>query len=367
MSDSQDDLKIGVAGGGFGRVVHVPGLKATPGVSIVAIAVSQDSKARSIADALGVKDAYGSVTELLKANLDAVTFALPPDVNEQAIEAAVESRMPFLSEKPVGVSYDWATSMRACPSGLITAVDFEFGETHTFRELREAVLGGAMGSPVRVDIAWRVESWAHKRRIWSWKTDALRGGGVLSLLGSHVFYLAEWIFGPIADLRGSLDYQATAEFTPFGSLPAPDSAWLDMTTESGVPISVDMSVAAPGERRHSWKVEFESGDLLIAANEDSDWVSGFSLHREPSDEGAEALAEDHGGGNDGRLAPFVALASRFVAAVRDGRPMTPDFAAGVRVQQLMDAVVKASETDVPIKISTSRASSAHEHGRWSTS
>ena len=44
---------------------------------------------------------------------------------------------------------------------------------------------------------------------------------------------------------------------------------------------------------------------------------------------------------DGRIRPFSRLAERFIAAIRYGCTMSPDFRAGARVQ-LIDEVIKAS-------------------------
>jgi predicted dehydrogenase len=48
---------------------------------------------------------------------------------------------------------------------------------------------------------------------------------------------------------------------------------------------------------------------------------------------------------DGRLAPFVALAARLVAAVREGTSVSPSFEEGLRAQRIAEAVEESDRTE----------------------
>ncbi len=330
-------FRVAVAGGGFGAAVHVAGFRAVPGVEVVALAASTQASAALAAARAGVPVACAGIGALLDRPLDAVSFALPPDANPEAVAAALDRGLAVLSEKPLAPNGTDAHRLAVLAADVTTAVDFEFAELESFRALAAAIHDGSIGPVQSVDIVWRVESYAQRHRDWSWKTDAQRGGGVIGVLTTHLLYLIEWLFGPVVVTEAQLDSQATAAFAPPGAEPAAEAAALKLTTEAGVPVRIAVTNAAPGEHLHRWAVAFDGGQATLE-NSSADYMGGFTLIlRDPSGDVAHR-AEEPAVDGDGRLPPFIQLARRFVTAAREGGPCTPDFAAGARVQALVDDI-----------------------------
>ena len=328
-------MRIGVAGLGFGASVQVPALRSLEGVEVVGLSGRDRGKTRDVAARLGIPKACVGIDELLGLGLDAVTLALPPVANEKAALAVLAARVPLLCEKPVSASVDAAMDLVAAASGITAMVDFEFGELETFKTLKEQVQEQAHGPVRHVEVSWTAPSWALRSGAWGWKLDQRAGGGVLPLLGSHVLYLFEWLFGPVEVRSASCSARATAAIAPEGESPAPDTYRIELVASGDCSITIDLSNAPDVERRHEWFVTFEN-ERAIARNLSDDWVSGFTLILEKDPE--VMVATDPATGDDGRIGPVAALARRFVDAAARGISGSPSLQAGARVQELMATI-----------------------------
>jgi predicted dehydrogenase len=340
-------LRIGIAGTGFGAAVHLPALQSLPGVTVAAIAGARLDKTAEIARNHGIALPCRGIEELLAQDLDAVTLALPATLAEMATNLALDRGLAILAEKPLADSAEAAEMLARRAAGRTAVVDFEFAELPAFRALREIVASGQLGHVERIDIAWLTQSYAHRHRIWSWKTDRARKGGVVTLIGTHVLFLLEWLVGPVVITDAQENNAATQSFAPTGSVGAADSVAWRGRTATGATIGVELCNNASGPPRHRWEIVGDLGRAVLE-NSTSDTVAGFQLSVFPLGMPARKLPADPIPTGDSRLPPFCALAERFVGAVRTGTTCQPDFATGARVQRLI-AEIDALAQGAPAK------------------
>ncbi|MBV9523021.1 MAG: Gfo/Idh/MocA family oxidoreductase [Alphaproteobacteria bacterium] len=337
-------LRLGIAGLGFGAAVHLPVFCALPGVAVVALAARRAERARAVADRFAIPAACGGIEALLDRELDAVSLALPPAATERAAFLALERGIAVLAEKPLATTAAGARRLAERARGRTAGVVFQFGDAPAFAGLGAAIREGRAGAVRGATIVWLHEAHGHRHRRWSWKLDAAAQGGVMAMLGSHALFLIETMLGPIKDLQATLDRRATALLAPPGAAPAEDFVCLTATLASGAPLSLVLGNAAPGLSCHRWMVMCENGSLLLENSGDAT-ASGFVLWlREPGAEPRLLVREEGDGVTEGddRQAIFRRLAQRFAAAARAGAPCAPDFAAGARVQHLIEAVFAAA-------------------------
>lgn len=332
-------LRIGVAGLGFGVAVHVPALRDLPGVEVVAIAGTDRAKAGEVAQRLGVGAACDSIQDLLDHDLDALTLALPPTQVASAVQAAFARDIPVLCEKPLGLTITEAIGLADRATGRIAGVDFQFAELETFLRLKQIIAEGRLGRVRHVVVDWLMESWAYRHQNWSWKLDAMRGGGAIALFGSHLFFLAEWLFGPASSISARISNTAQVATAPAGARLAEDLVHCRIEHQDGAVFAATFGNANPGCSLHRWVVVFDKGTVQLE-NTTSDYMSGFTLRVIGGTLDGEFLSEGNPGG-DGRLPPFRRLAARFVDCLRSGQSMFPDFGAGVRALAL-DAALRSS-------------------------
>jgi len=341
-NDSRRTLRVGVAGLGFGAGVHVPALKLIPGVEVVAIAGTRPDHVKVEAARLGVPAGCIGFDDLLDRELDAVCLALPPAQNCPAAAKALDRGLAVLSEKPLATTAGEALDLAARAEGAVTAVDFQFAELQTFRELKARLDAGEAGCLRHVQVSWMVESWAQKNRSFSWKTDAGGGGGVIAVLVSHLLYLIEHLFGRVHRLHALTDNKTTRAFCPPDAEAAEDVVHLLMELEGGVTLSATVSNASPGTFHHRYEIVADGGTYRLF-NPGPDYMAGFSLDYSDR-EGSRVLAREPEAEGDGRLVPFLSLARRFFDSVVAGTPVSPDFADGARVQVLSERLVESART-----------------------
>jgi len=160
---------------------------------------------------------------------------------------------------------------------------------------------------------------------------------VLGNFVSHCFHYLEWFGGPIARLTARL-----------AGLPGDDglqtTAAMALEFKSRPLVSLSMSCASFLGSGHRLEFYGEDGTLVLH-NKEADYMRGFELFH--AKRGATALThiavDDPADASqpDGRIAPVSRLAARFLDAIEGKGSAQPDFAAGYRVQQLIDAAQRA--------------------------
>lgn len=340
-------LRVGVAGLGFGGAVHAPVLLGLSDVEVVGIAGRTYEKSLLVAEKLSIPRGCGSAQELLDLGLDAIFLALPPAQVFGAANEALSAKVAVFCEKPLGASFLESEILADNARDITTAVNFTFAELDVFTRLREIIEGGELGAVSHVNILWLTESWAQRTRAWSWKTDADSHGGVLSLFGSHILYLLEWLLGPIETLDARLLSVSTIAFTPLGARAAEDLVDCRFRHDSGSITSCMLGNASPGLTTHRWTVVLEGGSVILE-NVSSDHTA-FRLSVLKPGIAQEFLVEpisEH----DGRKRAFARLAQRFIEGVRNGSPIQPDFRSAARVQALDSAIRRSSSLNREIKV-----------------
>lgn len=350
MDTQSKKIRLGLAGLGFGQAVHLPVWQGIPGVVLVGLADLDLNKAQAAGLQYGVNDIYDDYQKLLRNDLDAVSLALPPQQNEAACLMALKKGISVFCEKPLAVSLAAAEALSLLAKNRIAMIDFEFMEAAAFQKLKELLGKKELGPIQHLNIAWLTNSVAQRQQLWGWKTDALRGGGVVALLGSHLFYILEQLFGRVIKLSADLNNRSTWAFAPTGSQVADDLAHLILELEGGIKVSMVLSNASTGSSVQRWEIIGASGTLCLA-NDTLDPLNGFSLKIGRGEAQWISLHQDQPSGNqDSRQAAFRILAERFIQAVIQKHPARPDFKDGLRVQEIMSAVYRSSREHWPISL-----------------
>lgn len=279
-------IRIGVVGAGpWAGMVHVPMFADCPETTVAAVYGRRVDAARALADPVGAvaTDDF----DALLAQVDAVSFAVPPDVQAHLAARAAEAGKPLLLEKPIGLTIMQARGLAAAvdaagvPTQLMLTRRYS-RRIRTFLEdladftvlgLRGSFVSGAFlpGSPFATP--WRLEH------------------GALLDVGPHILDLVDAAGGHIDRIEITGD----------------PSSWVAITThhESGAIGQVCLSSVVPGE----------VSDLQVFGPE------GIRTAPDrPADERTEVL----------RTIPL-----EFAQVVRTGRPHQLDVHRGLYLQELM--------------------------------
>ena len=344
---SYNPIRIGILGLGFGASVHAPALLGLSDVEVVGIAGRSANKAQKVANKIGIAVGCGSVDELLELGLDALTLAIPPDQIKSVVNSALAHRVPILCEKPLGDDAVSSMSLAQDTEGLTTGVDFLFAEMKVFADLKQIIDSCQFGKVRHANLLWLNESWSYRGKIWSWKTDSYQHGGVLSLFGSHIFYLTEWLFGRAKRVHASMLASDSNLSVPKNSRLAEDVVSCHFQLETGSFLNCTFGNANPGISIHRWTVVFDDCTIIVE-NNGLDYTD-FKLIILKSDAKPKYSSEMcHEG--DGRIIAFRRIARRFIDAVINGSSFQPDFKAGARVQYIDNNVRISAQTNKSVNL-----------------
>ena len=124
-------MRFGLVGTGpWASIAHGPGLVAAAGVELAGVWGRHPDKRRALASQLGVPS-YDDFDALLE-DVDAVAFAVPPDVQAELAQLAARAGKHLLLDKPVATTVDAAHAVRdaASAAGVASVVFF----THRFAD-----------------------------------------------------------------------------------------------------------------------------------------------------------------------------------------------------------------------------------------
>jgi predicted dehydrogenase len=211
-------VRYGMVGGGEGAfigAVHRSAAALAGNLELVAGAFSSDPE-RSLRSGLqlGVSSSRTSsdFSDLIRreARLDpsermqAVVVVTPNHLHAPVASLALSHGFHVLCEKPVADSLESAESLRAAEqrSGRILAVVHNYTGYPLIRQARDLVTSGDLG-PVRRVVVSYTQGWLSQgsrlcdSKQGQWRTDPARSGesGAFADIGSHAFYLAEFVTG----------------------------------------------------------------------------------------------------------------------------------------------------------------------------
>ena len=342
-------IRLGIVGSNYGRSVQLPAFRADPRCEVIALAGSDQARTAERARDANVRQAYGDWRALVEdKDVDAVAIATPPALQAQIALAALKLGKPVFAEKPMASTLADARAMlrAAETSGRPTMIDFNFHQVMSWQRAKRLLDDGAIGRLRHVAVHWHTENRSIQMRMRNWKTLSDDGGGVLGNFISHCFHYLEWFCGPMARLNARL-----------AGLPGDESLQTTVAMaiefERGQLASLSMSCASFLGSGHRIEFYGEDGTLMLI-NTSADYMRGFELWhgRRPAAALERTAVEDPVDAlfDDGRTAPVSRLAKLFIDAIESGGSAQPDFAAGFRVQQLIDAAQRSHRQGKMIEV-----------------
>jgi predicted dehydrogenase len=189
-------MRFGLVGTGpWARMTHGPGLAAADGIDLVGVWGRDLAKATDLAATLEVSP-YDDYDALL-ADVDAVAFSVPPDVQAELALTAARAGKHLLLDKPVALDPDAARALRdaAAEAGVASVVFFTDRFVPTSREWFDRVrASGLRGGWLRwfsalqePDNPFGASPWRHQH-------------GALWDTGPHALSTLSGALGPVESL-----------------------------------------------------------------------------------------------------------------------------------------------------------------------
>jgi predicted dehydrogenase len=339
---------MGVVGLGMGRA-HIRGYQTHPQSEMVAICDLDGQRLDAAAAELGIPQRYRDAGEMLRrAELDAVSIAVPNKDHASLTIAALQAGLHVLCEKPMAMNAREAARMNAAArrARRNLMINFSFRFTEASFALKQQVDSGVVG-----DIYFGRSVW-HRRRgipgLGGWFCAKERsGGGPLIDLGVHRLDLALWLMGypePVAVTGSTYDViareRARREKRPYT---VEDLACGLIKFANGATLILEASWALNiREREHMLTQLCGTRGGLVHRNVGGGYEFVGEVYTE---EGGDLYTKTL----DGRTAPTPSSYHEFVDSILEKRPPLATGEQGLKVMKILDGIYRSAATSREVR------------------
>lgn len=264
-----------------------------------------------------------SVAEGLALKPDCAVIASPSAAHGDALFPLLEARVPCYVEKPVltgaaDVKRARTLLAKGKPMATLTGCNLRF--LPSLRRLQAEIAAGTIGAPVRASLQagqW-LPDWRPGRDYrQTYSAKAAQGGGVILDL-IHEIDAARWLFGDFEQVLALGGKRSRLE------IDAEDVACILLgRRRAGPVVAIGLDYVAR-QRVRRYEVIGEEGTLV--------WDLATARLTLGTPKGDRVLANDSADFDVG--ATYLGAMREFVAAVKEGRPASPDLADGLAAAEL---------------------------------
>ncbi len=374
------EIRIGLIGAGMIGRAHAAAYKnvplvfgEAPAVPVLEMVADIDrGRAEAAAASMGFRRWTADWRELVDdPAVDAVDITATNDVHAEIAIAAAAAGKPIYCEKPLAMNGAEASAMSAAAeaSGLTTLVGFNYLKLPAVGHAGALARGGELGELMLFRGSFDQDVMTDSAVPFSWRHDrALAGSGVLGDMASHVFSIAKFLVGDIAEVcaamatlieerplaaSGTGHTARAAQGGPMRRVENDDLTHVLARFENGAMGAIGTSRLGTGRKQGlTFEIQGTQGALWFTmerSNElqlyrHTDPVAERGYKTVPVNAGQPAYAHFHpipGLGlaiNDAKLIEVRA----FIEAVAAGAPATPDFRFGTHIARIVDAVERSA-------------------------
>ena len=350
-------LRVGVAGAGIG-IRYAESFARVEGAEVVALCAATRRNAGPAALALGIEGVYTSYEEMLaRAELDIVAIATPNHLHREMALAAIAAGAHVLCDKPLAMNAGEAAAMwRAAEgAGVRHVVPFWWRFLPAVQAAHALLAGGALGEPWFADVRYLNCGWGDPHGPMRWQFERARAGsGALGNVGSHAIHVLEWLAGELRRVCAHTAISVRERRRADGSTARPDvedTVAFVGELAGGAPVAFLASSVAH-HVRSAFEIAVHCSEGSVSVTALSHWPDGpdgrlMVMRRGEQAPGVVAAPPLAGtAGLAQALSPqdvaYTAIAAELVAAIREGRPVAPGFADGVRVLAVLDAALASA-------------------------
>ena len=370
----REDSKTGVGIIGIGAQANlfVPACKANPHAEIVGLSEVREGAAESFARIHDIDvSIFSDYRELLAMDgLDAVIIITPNNVHAPMSIAAAEAGKHVLCEKPMATKLTDAEAMVAAAkkADVRGMVGYTLPFYRATRFLHYVLQSEDLGRVYHVR-AFRVQGWLSDPAApmrWRLNREAA-GTGALGDLASHAIALAQFLVpNDITRVTGMTttfvnERSSATDPQKKETVDVDDAVMFCAEFDNGALGVFQATRYATGRPDH-WRIEidaekgavvFDSLDPRVLLNlsqgpaRHAGWVE-LQIPRQ------YRVPGQYGMGAQGPYAEAMAAqqneVDHFVDCIRSGQTPAPSFADGLKIERIMDAVVRSSQTGAAVDL-----------------
>lgn len=292
--------------------------------------------------------------------VDIVSITTPNGLHREMAQAALAAGKHVWCEKPMALTLADAEEMTeaAARAGTVTIVGYNYTRNPAFHHAQRLIEAGVLGRIVQFRGFVDEDYQADPDLAWTWRARIAEAGlGALGDIGCHLVSMAWGLLGPIesvmADMETVHPTRPLADGTGRAAVENEDVANALVRFGSGVTGTMAVSRSAWGRKnRLGWEVHGTKGmlafdqermnELRLFVHEGPELLQGFrTILTGPAHPPYAAFCPAAGhslGFNDLK----VIEAADFLRAIAGGPAAWPDFAAALRFERVIHAMVASA-------------------------
>jgi len=357
MSSPRRELRIGLLGQGFMGKAHSNAFAQVgrffdiPFRLRLSVLCGRDQLAlQRSADEWGWEQTTTDWREVVeRPDIDLVDIALPNYLHAEVAIAAASAGKIVLCEKPLANAVEQARAMVQASQGVPTMVWFNYRRVPAIAYAKRLIDDGLIGQAFHYRGTYQQQWGTDTSRPLTWKMDPAQAGhGVVGDLLSHAVDLALYLNGPLEQVTA-----LTKTFVP--GRPVEDAVESLATFANGSIGTLEATRFGVGFRNgNSFEIQGVRGMLRFHL-EDLNRLEFFDAQDPAGLQGTRNLLvtdPQHPYGTNfwrpghiiGYEHTFIAALGDFLASLSRNEPFHPNFEDGLRVQQVLDAVLRSAES-----------------------
>ena len=284
-----------------------------------------------------------------RPDIDIVDIALPNGLHYGAALAALDAGKGVFCEKPLANGLEEAVAMADAARGRRTMVWFNYRRVPAIAYAKQLIDEGRLGQIFHYRGTYQQQWGPDISRPMNWKMDPEQAGhGVIGDLFSHAVDLAMFLNGGIRELTA-------VSHIFFPERQVEDAALSLLKFANGSIGSLEATRYGVGHwNANAFEIQGEKGMLRFDL-EDLNHLEYFDAAQPPAEQGCRRImvtgqSQPYGknfwrpGHVIGYEHTFIASLGDFLLALAEDKPFHPDFEDGLRVQQVLDSVLRSAES-----------------------
>lgn len=328
-------LRIGIVGAGGIARSHVRALKSVDDVQVSSVYDVDRSSAAELAGSCEA-DVSSTLEDLISA-CDAVFVCTWTAAHREIVQRAAAAGLAIFCEKPLapGLAEARVMAETVAAAGVVNQVGLPLRWLPAFAVLRELIADPANGKLLSVTLQTQMA--IRESALSGWRRDVERaGGGVLIEVGFHDLDLLEWLLGPMQTLSVST---CPGEHPGIEDAASVSMEFADHAVGAFVATWHDAPSGHPARRLH---VICEHTQFLVDGTSQLTISGPGERHLVLEGPDLAEMAKRRGLATD----PHTA----FAQAAAAGKSATPDFAAAIRVHEVMETAYRSAAEHATLEI-----------------
>lgn len=373
-------LNIAMVGTGFMGKAHtlamvvVPILFGAPAEAHRKVIVDIDEGlARKAAANYGFEEYSTNWKEAVaRPDIDIVDICTPNDSHAEIAIAAAKAGKHILCEKPMALTVADAEAMQAAAqaSGVVTMVAYNYRHTPAIQMAKRLIDEGRIGKILTFRGVYLQDWGADPGAPLSWRfSKAIAGSGTIGDIGTHVVDAARYLVGEISEVNAIVKTHIHERPLPaghffgqrgeaskvMGKVEVDDAALTMVKFDNGVFGTIELTRNAYGHHNYlGFEIQGTRGtiifdyqrlnELRVALADDTADAFGFrTIYSGPHQPFGDKLWPIAGMGQGYIDVKSIEWYS-FLKAIAEGKQAEPNFADGVRIERIAEAIVASGQS-----------------------